>query len=149
MKIDTRTKKTIRARIAFSVKLRPHDELTRDSLTSSTSILAPSANCCLIAARTASSLWISVWTRMRRPSTPRNSWILAVTISMSLATSTASTSEILNSSVANSHASPPSKSMPRLRPRNPIEKSEMTTNSSDSPKPQFRRPTKSTVVSPR
>ena len=71
MKIDTRTKNTMSARTAFSVMLRPHEELTAATLTSWASTPASAASSLCTALRTSAG-WSPTCTRMRRPSAPFN-----------------------------------------------------------------------------
>ena len=67
---------------------------------------------------------------------------------MPLAVRISSTSPVETLLALTSQATPPSKSMPRLRPRNASDSTESTIIPSESRKKRRRRPTKSKVVSP-
>ena len=116
MSTDTKTKNTSNARIDLMVILRPHDELTAATLTSSTGSPAFSASAVCTASRTAV-LWSPTCTRIRSPSAPCNVCNFAFDVSMSFASSTSRTASMLNVAVTGaSQATPPRKSIPRFKP---------------------------------
>ena len=87
MNSDTRIKKMMRARTAFSVMLRPHVEPTALTLTDTASTLAAVASASLICWRLATD-WSPTWTRIWVPDADESCWILALVLSTPLASST-------------------------------------------------------------
>ena len=141
----TSTMNTISARIAFSLISSPQDGPTSLSTTSSTEAPVRSAS----APDTwsdSSALSGSASTRNSRPSSLSSSVIVAPARPNWSTASRASPTEA--SPAGASHTTPPSKSMPRLRPRVANDTRLMATATSEIANHRRRRPTKSIVVSP-
>jgi hypothetical protein len=94
-------------------------------------------------------VWVSIacvptWMRIRSPPAPDSVWILASPLLMPSASSTLFTaSTVTPLRAGSSQATPPSKSIPRLRPRVDSDKIDSRITTPEMMKPMRRRPTKS------
>ena len=141
MNSATSTRKMTSARIAFSVMLRPHDELTDVDDTSSTATPACSASCVWTTCTTSWGWSPTCTFRRLLPSALVSSRIFALAASIWLS----SRMPVMSSSVivpvaGTSQATPPSKSMPRLSPCANNETMVTTIRAADAIRPHLRRP---------
>ena len=136
------------AQIAFLVISHPQRDDTDETLTSSGSTPAASANASCSWVRTSAG-WSSTCTLMMSPLSDERSWIVASAPSIPLSSRIERASSTDRSDAGTSHATPPVKSRPRLSPLMLSDARLITIRTSDSPKPHHRRPQKSIAVWPR